>query len=116
MNSDDIREPVDDRIPEPAELAHLAQLDGDLAVDEVEDVGDDHDDAGLGELAVRQPVSRHRVDDHADEGENVWVNPKLHARRDDRAKRERADAPDEAGEGHVAGIMNGSDVRWKRTV
>ena len=47
----------------------------------------------------------------ADEGEDVGMDPERHARRDDRAQRKHADAPDESGEGHVAGIMKGSDVR-----
>ena len=43
-----------DRVPEAAELAHRVQLVRDLAVDEVEDVGDDHDDAGADEVPARQ--------------------------------------------------------------
>ncbi len=43
---------------------------------------------------------RRHVDEDADEGEDVGVDPERHARRDDRAQREHADAPDEPGEGH----------------
>ena len=111
MNRDDVGEAIDHRVPEAAELADLAELDGDLAVDEVEDVGDDHDYAGGDETIVRQLVGGQRVDHDADEGEDVGMDPERHARGDDGAKRKHADAADESGEGHVTGIMNGSDIR-----
>ena len=71
-----------------------------LAVDEVEDVGDDHDDAGGDELAERQRPGGGDVDDHADEREDVGVDPQPYAGVDDHPQREHADRADEPGEGH----------------
>ena len=78
----DVGEAVDDRVPEAAELRSSASSSTrDLAVDEVEDVGDDHDDAGGDELAQRQRPGGGDVDEHADEREDVRVDPQRHARR-----------------------------------
>ena len=44
------------------------------------------------EPAARQRPGRADVDEHADEGEDVRVDPQRHARGDDRAQREHADA------------------------
>ena len=53
----------------------------DLAVDEVEDVGDDHDDAGGDEVPERQRPRRRDVDEDADEREDVRMNPQRARRR-----------------------------------
>ena len=93
----------------PPNLLIRPGLGRDLAVDEVEDVGDDHDDAGGDELPAGQVHRRPRVDEHADEREDVRVDPERHARGDDRAQREHADLADEPGKRHVADIITGSN-------
>src|SRR3954453_9011523 len=105
---EDVREAIDHRVPEPAELADRAELDSYLAVDEVENVCDDHHDAGRHEAAERELPGGGRVDEDLGEGENVRVNPEGNARLDDRAQREHTDPADEPGEGHIADIMEGS--------
>ena len=72
----------------------------DLAVDEIEDVGDDHDDAGQDEAIDRQRPGGDDVDEHADQRQHVGVNAERHAEVDDRAQREHADRADRASEGH----------------
>ena len=49
------------------------------------------------------------VDQDADEGEDVGVDPERHAGVDDRAQREHADGSDEPGKGHSFVIISGSD-------
>ena len=71
----------------PNSLA-FAGLGGDLAVDEIEDVGDDHDDAGRQEVALRQRPSGRDVDQHAGERENIRMNPEPDARGDDEPERD----------------------------
>ena len=57
----EVGEPVERRIPEGAEARLQVQLVRHLAVDEVEDVGDDHDHAGEDEAPVaRAPRPRRR--------------------------------------------------------
>ena len=72
----------------------------DLAVDEVEDVGDDHDDAGQQEVVAPECPGRADIDEDTDERQNVGVDAERHARADDGAQREHADSADEAGNGH----------------
>ena len=69
----------------------------DLAVDEVEDVGDDHDDAGQDEAGpcAERDAAAATLMSTPTKRQDVRVDPKRHARRDDRAQREHADAPDE---------------------
>ncbi len=50
------------------------QLAGNLPVDEVENVGDDHDHAGADEVAERQLPCRRDVDEHADKRQDVRMN------------------------------------------
>ena len=71
-----------------------------LAVDEVEDVGDDHDDAGQHETVAAERPRGADVDQDADEREDVWDGCRAPRWRDDRAQREHADGSDEAGERH----------------
>ena len=92
----------------------------DLAVDEVEDVRDDHDHAGQDEAADAERPAGADVDEDADERQHVRVNPQRDARAMMSAQREHADGADRAGEGQrVAGerpvvsdmrIMEGSDT------
>jgi hypothetical protein len=84
-----------------AELAHQAGLERDLAVDEVEDVGDDHDEAGPDEVPVGEVDRRPAVDQDADEREDVRMDSEGDACGDDRAQRKHADAPDQAGKRHT---------------
>ena len=72
----------------------------DLAVDEVEDVGDDHDDAGQHEPIDGQRPGGDDVDEDADERQDVGVDAERDAGGDDRAQREHADGADRAGKGH----------------
>ena len=68
------------------------ELARDLAVDEVEDVGDDHDHAGGDEAAEAERPGRRDVDEHADERQDVgWIRSATQARMIS-AQREHADA------------------------
>ncbi len=74
------------------------QLVRHFAVDKVEDVGDDHDDAGQDEVTEPERPGGADVDDDADERERVRVDPQRDAEVDDRAQRKHADGADGAGE------------------
>ena len=56
----------------PPNALTALRLVRDLAVDEVEDVGDDHDHAGGDELAERQRPGGRDVDEDADERQRCW--------------------------------------------
>ena len=96
----DVGEAVDHRVPYAAELAQQAGLERNLAVDEVEDVGDDHDEPGPDEVPAGEVNRGPAVDQAADEGEDVRMDPETDAYGDDRAQRKHADAPDQAGKRH----------------
>jgi len=110
-----VREPIERRVPERAERRLLAGDVGDLAVDEVEDVGDDHDRAAELEVIVRQRKARGDVDQHADERQNVGMDAERNRGVDDREQREHARRADGTGKGHglllEAPIMGGSPSR-----
>ena len=57
----------------------IAVSRGDLAVDEIEDVRDDHDEAGEHEAPERQRPGRGDVDQHADERQNIGMDPQRDA-------------------------------------
>ena len=96
----DVGEAIERRVPEGAEPRDGVGDVRHLAVDEVEDVGDDHDDAGQQEVLFAERPGRADIDQNADERENVGMDAKCHAGADDRAQREHADGADEAGNGH----------------
>ena len=73
---------------------------GDLAVDEVEDVGEYHDDAGDHELTDPERPGRGGVDDDAGERQYIRMNPKTHAGVDDGPERVHTDRANHAGERH----------------
>jgi hypothetical protein len=50
-----------------------------LAVDEVEDVADDHDETGEEEPVEPERAGGADVDEHADEREHVGMDPQGHA-------------------------------------
>ena len=64
-----------------AELAQQAGLERDLAVDEVEDVGDDHDEPGPDEVPAGERGGGPDVDQAADERQDVRVDSEATHRR-----------------------------------
>ena len=74
------------------------ELHRDFAVDEVEDVRHDHDDPGEEKTPGPQRISRQDVDEDADKGQDVRMDPELHACGDDRAQGKHADRADRPGE------------------
>ncbi len=97
----------------PPNCAHRLELERHLAVDEVEDVGDDHDDAGGHEVAQAERPRGGDVDEDADEREDVGMNPQGDAGADDERERVHAQPPDESGESHVSATMEGYRTRAK---
>ena len=98
-----VREPIERRVPEGAEGRLLARDVRDLAVDEVEDVGDDHDHAAPLEVIVGEREPGADVDQHADERQDVGVNAERDRGVDDRAQGEHAHRADGTGKGHGCG-------------
>ena len=86
----------------------------DLAVDEVEDVGDHHDDAGGDELAQRQRPGGRDIDEHADERQRIGMDAQPDAGVDDQPQREHADAADEPGESHDSAVVSACAVPARR--
>jgi hypothetical protein len=71
-----------------------------LAVDEVENVGDDHDHAGEDEAIDGKRPGGNDIDEDTDQCEQVGVDAERDARVDDRAQRQHADGADRACESH----------------
>ncbi len=73
----------------------------DFAVDEVEDVGDDHDGAGEQKPIDAERARGDHVDQHANQRQRIGMNSEPHARADDRAQRPHAHLPDESRKRHA---------------
>src|SRR4051812_48711930 len=93
-----IREAIERRIPERAELGDGVGEVRDLAVDEVEDVRDQHDHERQHEVAEAERPRCGDVDDHPDQRQRVRMDPQRDAQVDDRAQRLHAGRADDARE------------------
>ena len=98
----------------PNRLTALSSL-RHLAVDEVEDVGDDHDDAGQHEPAERErPAAATLMRTPMSVRMFGWMRER-HAGRDDEPQREHADGADGAGERHWRSVERPFGVATERS-